>query len=169
MIRSWDVRKVFLNADVNEVIYAHPGANLCNAGHYWWLRKALCETRMASQMWGETVRAVMDSGGWHCLQSVLNAYFLLADGHHEDDSGLVCHGDDFLAECSERTLKELDRLLSEHFEVNDRAREARTDQIPQENHWLHRRSSGARWFWFLVDGRPQACGLLGAVDEEARW
>ena len=23
--------------------------------------------------------------------------------------------------------------------------------------------------WHLLDGRPQACGLPGAVDEEARW
>ena len=72
---------------------------------------------MASQMWGETVRAVMDSGGWHCLQSVPNAYYLPADGHQEDDSSSVCHGDDFLAEGSERTLSELDKLLNEHFEV----------------------------------------------------
>ena len=78
---------------------------------------ALYGTRMASQMWCETVRAVMDSGGWHCLQSVPNAYHLPADGHHEDDSSSVCHGDDFLAEGSERTLSVLDRLLSKHFEV----------------------------------------------------
>ena len=65
----------------------------------------------------ETVRAVMDSGGWHCLQSVPNACYLPADSHHEDDSSSVCHGDDFLAEGSERTLSELDRLLNEHFEV----------------------------------------------------
>ena len=86
MIRSWDVRKAFFNADLNEVIYVHPGMNLCKAGHCWWLRKALYGTRMASQMWGETVRAVMDSRGWHCLQSVPNAYYLHADGHQEDDS-----------------------------------------------------------------------------------
>ena len=72
---------------------------------------------MPSQMWGETVRIVMDSRGWHCLQSVPNAYYLPADGHHEDDSSSVCHGDDFLAEGSERTLSELDKLLNEHFEV----------------------------------------------------
>ena len=35
MIRSWDVRKAFFNADLNEVIYVHPGANLCKAGHCW--------------------------------------------------------------------------------------------------------------------------------------
>ena len=105
------------NAHLNEVICVHPGANLCKAGHCWWLRKALYGTRMASQMWGETVRAVMDSGGWHCLHSVPNAYCFPFDGLHEDGSSSVCHGDDFLAEGSERTLSELDRLLSEHFEV----------------------------------------------------
>ena len=104
-------RKAFFNADLNEVIYVHPGTNLCKAGHCWWLRKALSGTRMASQMWGETVRAVMDSGGWHCLQSVPNAYYLPEDGYYEDDASSVCHGDDFLAEGSERTLSELDRLL----------------------------------------------------------
>ena len=74
---------------------------------------------MASQMWGETVRAVINSGGWHCLQSVPNAYYLPADGYQEDDSSSVCHGDDFLAEGSEQTLSELDKLLNEneHFEV----------------------------------------------------
>ena len=89
MIRSWNVMKAFFNADLNEVIYFHPRTNLCKAGHCWWLRNALHGTRMASQKWGETVRAVMDSGRWHCLQSVPNA-------------------------C---TLSELDRLLNEHFEV----------------------------------------------------
>ena len=72
---------------------------------------------MASQMWGETVRAVMDSGGWHCLQSVPNAFYLPVEGHREDDSSSVCHGDDFLAEGSERNLDELDELLNEHFDV----------------------------------------------------
>ena len=72
---------------------------------------------MASQMWGETVRAVMDSGGWHCLQSIPNAFYLPVEGHREDDSSSVCHGDDFLAEGSERNLDELDELLNEHFEV----------------------------------------------------
>ena len=75
---------------------------------------------MASQMWGETVLSVMDSGEWHCLQSVPNAYYLpaenLRDGHHEDDSSSVCHGDDFFSEGPERTLNELDRLLREHFD-----------------------------------------------------
>ena len=50
-----------------------------------------------------------------------NAYYLpaesLRDGHHEDDASSVCRGDDFLAEGSERTLNELDRLVREHFEV----------------------------------------------------
>ena len=54
------------------------------------------------------------------MQSVPNAFHLPAenskDGHHEDDAS-VCHGDDFLAEGSERTLNELDRLLRQHFEV----------------------------------------------------
>ena len=53
---------------------------------------------------------------------------------------------DFLAEGSERNLDELDELLNEHFEVTagsrDRARETRTGQIPQEDHWLHRKSPG---------------------------
>ena len=89
--------KRFFNADLNEVIYVHPRANLCKAGHCWWFRKALYGTRMASQMWGETVRAVMDSGGWH---SVPNAYYLPADGRHENDSSSFCHGHDFLAEGS---------------------------------------------------------------------
>ena len=122
------------------------GQNLCKAGHCWWLRKALYGTRMASQMWGETVRAVMDSGGWHCLQSIPNAFYLPVDGHREDDSSSVCHGDDFLAEGSERNLDELDELLNEHFEVTvgerDRARETRTGQIPQEDNWVHRKSPG---------------------------
>ena len=80
MIRSWDVRKAFFNADLNEVIYVHPGTDLCKAGHCWWLRKALYGTRMASQMWGETVRAVMDSGGWHCLQVSTERVLLASRG-----------------------------------------------------------------------------------------
>ena len=33
MICSWDVRKAFFNADLSEVIYVHPWANLCKAGY----------------------------------------------------------------------------------------------------------------------------------------
>ena len=127
---------------------------------------------MASQMWGETVRAVMDSRGWHCLQSVPNAYYLPADGHREDNSSSVCHGDDFLAEGSERTLSELDRLLNEHFEVTagnmigpGRPGQTRylkriigyTEDLPEHG---GPGSSGRQ---------TQACRLLGAVDKEARW
>ena len=50
----------------------------------------------------------MDSGGWHCLQSVPNAFYLPVEGHREDDSSSVCHGDDFLAEGLEQNLDELD-------------------------------------------------------------
>ena len=39
-------------ADLNEVIYIHTGANLCKAGHCWWLRKALYGTHMASERCG---------------------------------------------------------------------------------------------------------------------
>ena len=31
MIRSWNVRKAFFNADLNVVIYVHLGPNLCKA------------------------------------------------------------------------------------------------------------------------------------------
>ena len=64
---------------------------------------------------------VMDSRGWQCLQSVPNVFYLPAedskDGHYEHDASSVCHGDDFLAEGSERILNELDGLLRQHFEV----------------------------------------------------
>ena len=92
----------------------------------------------------------MDSGGWHCLQSVPNAYYLPAYGHHEDDSSSVSHGDDFLAEGSGRTLSELDRLLNEQFEVTAGNMigpgEARANQVSQEDH-LHRRYGGPGFFW----------------------
>ena len=124
---------------------------------------------MASQVWGETVRAVMDSGRWHFLQSVPNAYYLPADGRNEDDTSSVCHGDDFVAEGSEPTLSELDRLLSEHFEVTagNMIRLGR----PGQTRYLKRiigntedlpEHGGPGFFW-------QACGLPGAVDEEERW
>ena len=106
MIRSWDVRKAFFNVDLNEVIYVHTGTNLCKAGHCWWLRKALHGTHMASQMWGDTVRAVMDSGGCHCLQSVpVTTKMIRAQFAIVMTSWL-------------RVLSELDRLLNEHFEVS---------------------------------------------------
>ena len=47
----------------------------------------------------------------------VSAERVLLARHREDDSSSVCHGDDFLAEGSERTLNELDRLLHQHFEV----------------------------------------------------
>ena len=36
MILSWDVRKAFFNADLNDVIYVHPETNLCRAGGTVW-------------------------------------------------------------------------------------------------------------------------------------
>ena len=86
MIRAWDVRKAFFNADLNEVIYVHPGANLCKAGHCWWLRKALHGTRMAFQMWCETVRASSDGFRRVTLFAVSAERVLLARGEFEGRS-----------------------------------------------------------------------------------
>ena len=170
MIRSWDVRKAFFNADLNEVIYVHPVTNLCKAGHCWWLRKALCGTRMASQMWGES----SDGFRWMALFAVgAECVLLAAYGHHEDDSSSVSYGDDFLAEGSERTLSELDRLLNEHLEVT--AGDMIGPGRPGQTRYLKRIIGYTEDLpehggpGFFLDGRPQACRLLGAVDEEARW
>ena len=104
---------------------------------------------------------------------VPNAYYLPADGHHEDDSSSVCHGDDLLAEGSERTLSELDKLLNEHFGVT--AGNMIGPGKPGQTRYLKRIIGHTEDLpehggpGFLLDGRSQACGLLGAVDEEARW
>ena len=123
MIRIWDVRKAFFNAELDEIIYVHPGKELCKPGYCWWLRKAMNGTRKASQLWGETVRAVMDDGSWITLASVPNAWYkqgsdrkdgLSGDDRKQprDDATAVCHGDDVIAEGYPEDLEELDLILS---------------------------------------------------------
>ncbi|CAK0848098.1 unnamed protein product, partial [Prorocentrum cordatum] len=60
-IRIWDVRKAFFNSDLHEKIYVHPGSELCERGCCWELLKALCGTRLASQLWGENLDEVLST------------------------------------------------------------------------------------------------------------
>ena len=120
LLRIWDIRKAFFNANLNETLYLHPGKELCPKGYCWLLKKALYGTRMASQMWGELVKLVMDNGGLRILIGVPGAYYLPAqDELGEMDSVNACHGDDFLAEGHEEQLEVLNEVLRGSFEVTD--------------------------------------------------
>ena len=55
----------------------------------------------------------LDSGGWECLRSNRNEFFLTADQHIETSRTMRV---DFLAEGVQRNLKELDEPLRQHFE-----------------------------------------------------
>jgi len=46
----WDVRKAYFNAPLDELVYLHPGAELCPKGYCWRLKKALYGTRKASSL-----------------------------------------------------------------------------------------------------------------------
>ena len=68
------------------------------------------------------------------------------------------------------------KIVNGCFSLRDKERFLSIQELDQTDAVLNlidcktnARSSGAWWSWFLLDGKPQACRLLGAVDEEARW
>jgi hypothetical protein len=117
-IRTWDVRKAFFNAELNETIYVHPGRRLCKPGYCWWLRKALYGTRLASQMWGETVNAAFDDAEAIVLRSVCGVFYF-EETVADSDCTVCVHGDDFLGEGNEKELDRVHEVLSANFEVTD--------------------------------------------------
>ncbi len=120
MIRTWDVRKAFVNADIGDTIYVHPGHELCDRGYCWWCEKAMHGTRKASQRWGEALRTVVDDDGWESFVGWPNVYYLpptIEYAPEDDDSMSVCHCADFLAEGHEEQLCRLDACLNEQLEV----------------------------------------------------
>ena len=50
MMRVWDVRKAFFDADLDELVHVHFGHDLRQFGHCWLVHKALYGTWMASHM-----------------------------------------------------------------------------------------------------------------------
>jgi len=98
-LRKWDVRKAFFNAELDELIYVHPGKELCEPGYCWWIHKAVNGTRKASQLWGEAIRAVFDANGWYTVRTVDGVYALPdiegESGADQSSATCVCHGDDF--------------------------------------------------------------------------
>ena len=117
-MRTWDARKDFFNADIQETIYAHPGPELCPTGFCWWLHKALYGTRMASQLGGELQKAAFDDAGVELLRGTQGGCHVPPSGGEEvDDGTMSCHGDDFMAEGHEETLDEIDDTLNQPFEV----------------------------------------------------
>jgi len=120
LVKSWDVRKAFFNADLDEIIYVHPGKELCAKGYCWRLHKALYGTRKASQLWGETVKSAMDDNGFRTVRGIPGTYYLPSTSEVEClDCVVCCHGDDFLAEGHEEQLQTIDEVLKTHFEVTE--------------------------------------------------
>ncbi|CAK0844151.1 unnamed protein product [Prorocentrum cordatum] len=116
-IRIWDVRKAFFNSDLHEKIYVHPGSELCERGCCWELLKALCRTRLASQLRGESVKATSDDAGGKALKGAPGMFYfanLCGDGN---DATMGVHGDDFIAEGHIATLDQLDEVLSTEYEI----------------------------------------------------
>ena len=120
LVRSWDVRKAFFNAPIDELVFVHPGAELCEKGWCWRLNKAMNGTRKASQLWGEMVKDCWDSSGANILRGVPGTvYFPATSAEADDDCTVTCHGDDFLAEGVGYILDELSHVLEKHFEVTE--------------------------------------------------
>ncbi|CAK0862523.1 unnamed protein product, partial [Prorocentrum cordatum] len=119
LLRVWDVRKAFFNADLDELVYVHPGWELCPKGFCWVLHKAMNGTRKASQLWGETSKAAIDDAGGKPLKGTAGTYHfenLVGDGM---DATMCCHGDDFLAEGHRDTLDAIGNFLEANFEVTE--------------------------------------------------
>ncbi|CAK0861483.1 unnamed protein product, partial [Prorocentrum cordatum] len=110
-------REAFFNTDLHEQIYVHPGSELCERGFCWELHKALCGTRLASQLWGENVKATSDDAGGKALKGAPGMFYfpkLCCDGK---DATMGVHGDDFIAEGHVATLDQLDDVLRVEYEI----------------------------------------------------
>ena len=85
-IRIWDVRKAFFNSDLNELIYVHPGRELCERGKCWKLNKAMNGTRLASQLWGENIKATVDDAGGRSLKGTPGMFYFKQLVHETKDA-----------------------------------------------------------------------------------
>ena len=130
----WDVPVAFFHATSEEEVFVRLPKNMRKDTTIWRLLKAMYGTQVASSRWQRLVRETLCDGHWKVLTCVPCVT------HNETEDSLVMfHGDDFLAEGHDSSLDKLDEVL-EAFEIKRLPRIGPT--AGREGVFLHRR---IRW------------------------
>ena len=102
----WDVSVAPPHATIEEDVFVRPPKNMWKDTTIWKLLKAMYGTQVASLRWKMLVREALSHGQWEVLTSVWCV------AHNEKEDTLVLfHGDDFLAEGHDSSLDKLDEVL----------------------------------------------------------
>ena len=147
----WDVSVAFFHAATEEEVFVRPPKNMRKDKATRKLLKAMHGTQVASSRWQRLVRDTLCDGHWKVLTSVRCVAY-----NETEDSLVMFHGDDILAEGHDSSLDKLDEVLGA-FEIKRLPRmgptagregvclctgrydgtnlDSRTDQI--QNTWMH--------------------------------
>ena len=158
----YDVSVAFFHALLQELIFVRPPRDMQKAGIVWKLKKAMYGTQIAAKAWQQKVREVIAAGGWVPIWSMACVAY-----NATEDSLLIFHGDDFLAEGHDSTLDKLDVVLGE-FELKIAKRCGPTGVSSTE--FLRRKLGwSAEGFYYVpnpkyADNLIELLGLKGAKE-----
>ena len=107
----WDVSVAFFHATTEEEVFDRPPKNMRKDKTIWRLLKAMCGTEFASSRWQRLERETLCDGHWKVLTCVPCVAY-----NETEDSLVMFHGDDFLAEGHDSPLDKLDKVLGA-FEI----------------------------------------------------
>ena len=107
----WDVSVAFFHAAIEEEVFVRPPKNLRKDKTVWKLLKATYGTQVASSRWQRLVRETLCDSDWKVLTSVPCVAY-----NETEDSLVVFHGDDFMAEGHDSSLDKLNTVLAS-FEI----------------------------------------------------
>ena len=148
-IGSWDVSVAFFHATIEEEVFLRPPKNMRKDETIWKLLKAMYGTQGASSRWQWPVRETLCDGQWKILTSVPCV------GYNEtEDSMVVIHGDDFVAESHDRSLDKLNAVL-DSFEIK---RSPRIGPAAGHEGAFSAQNDAMEQIWILVSTRSQARG-----------
>ena len=99
----WNVSVAFFHATIEEEVFVRPPKNMRKDKTIWKLLKARYGKQVASLRWQRSVRETLRDGHWKVLTSVPRVAY-----NETEDSLVMFHGDDFLAEGHDSSLDKLE-------------------------------------------------------------
>ena len=157
----WDVSVAFFHATIEEEVFVRSPKNMRKDQTIWRLLKAMQWTQVASSRWQRLVRETLCDCHWKVLTCVPCVAY-----NETEDSLVMFHGDDSLAEGHDRSLDKLDEVWKA-FEIK---RLPRIGPIAgREGMFLHRT---IRWnesgFWYRPDPKHVDALIATLSLEDAR-
>ena len=107
----WDVSVAFFHATIEEEVFVRPPKKMRKDKTIWRLLKAMYGTQVASSRWQRLMRETLCDGHWKVLTCVQCVAY-----NETEDSLVMFHGSDFLAEGHDSSLGKLDEVLGA-FEI----------------------------------------------------